>query len=238
MVLRTLTATRAAALDHDLLTTSSFALLQLMELAGLAVSHALFHVHPPARGAHVLVVCGPGNNGGDGLVAARHLHHGGYAPRVHYPKPGARPPFPQLAAQLHALGVPFVADVRAAVAAADHVVDAVFGFGFAGGGGIREPFAEVIRVLEECPVGVTAVDAPSGWDVESGPPKEGPGSRLRPGALVSLTAPKPLVKHFHGRHFVGGRFLSKEVADKYEIDIPPYEGVEQVVEIDQNGNRV
>lgn len=59
-----------------------------MELAGLSVSQAVFKVHPPTRGRRILVACGPGNNGGDGLVAARHLRHYGYQPSVYYPKRG------------------------------------------------------------------------------------------------------------------------------------------------------
>jgi len=63
----------------------------------------------------------------------------------------------------------------------------------------------VISALSSTSIPVTSVDAPSSWDIESGPPKEGPGSDFMPEALVSLTAPKPLVKWFRGRHFLGGR---------------------------------
>ena len=63
----------------------------------------------------------------------------------------------------------------------------------------------MIKALEETKLPITAVDAPSSWNIESGPPSEGPGARFMPEVLVSLTAPKPLVKHFKGRHFVGGR---------------------------------
>src|SRR5436305_11816881 len=50
--------------------------ITLMENAGRAVSDAVMRHVPPAP---VLVLCGPGNNGGDGLCAARHLRHHGYA---------------------------------------------------------------------------------------------------------------------------------------------------------------
>ena len=36
-----------------------------------------------------------------------------------------------------------------------------------------------------------------------------------PEYLISLTAPKPSIKHYKGRHFVGGRFLGKEIADMF-----------------------
>jgi hypothetical protein len=80
MALRTLGAKAAAALDQ------AFSLDQLMELAGLSVSQALFKLQPPSRGNRILIAVGPGNNGGDGLVAARHLWHYGYKPTVYYPK--------------------------------------------------------------------------------------------------------------------------------------------------------
>ncbi|RKU40124.1 hypothetical protein DL546_000201 [Coniochaeta pulveracea] len=86
MALKTLGAKAAAALDKELMSTGAFSLDQLMELAGLSVSQVVYRVHPPSKGKRILVACGPGNNGGDGLVAARHLRHYGYQPTVYYPK--------------------------------------------------------------------------------------------------------------------------------------------------------
>ena len=85
---------------------------------------------------------------------------------------------------------------------------------------------------------VTAVDAPSSWNIGTGPPDAGPGKSFQPEVLISLTAPKPLVKYFKGRHFVGGRFLPPSVAEKYGLEMPAYEGVDQIVELDQNGHRL
>lgn len=85
--------------------------------------------------------------------------------------------------------------------------------GFSFSGEVREPFPAVIRAMEEATVPVTSVDAPSSWNIEDGPPKSGLGSTFNPDVLVSLTAPKPLVKHFKGRHFIGGRYVLVRVVD-------------------------
>lgn len=85
--------------------------------------------------------------------------------------------------------------------------------------------------MENAAAPVLAVDAPSSWDIEQGPPKDGPGSRFMPEYLISLTAPKPCVKFYKGRHFVGGRFLTKDIAGKYGLDLPRYQGIDQVVEV-------
>lgn len=88
MSLKAISAQDAASLDKDLMEIGGWSLDQLMELAGLSVSQAVYRMHPPSSGKNILVVCGPGNNGGDGLVAARHLSQYGYNPSVYYPKQG------------------------------------------------------------------------------------------------------------------------------------------------------
>lgn len=236
MALKTLSAKAATALDQELMSTCAFSLDQLMELAGLSVSQAVFRVHPPTKGRRVLVACGPGNNGGDGLVAARHLRHYGYQPAIYYPKRGKNDLYQRLTKQLEDLEVPFVDDFSTALKSSDHVVDAIFGFSFSGE--VREPFPAVIRALEETQVPVTSVDAPSSWDIESGPPKSGLGSNFNPAVLVSLTAPKPLAQHFRGRHFVGGRFVTPAIAKKYGLELPEYEGLDQVVELEPAGQKL
>lgn len=85
-----------------------FSVDQLMELAGLSVAHALAAEYPVATHPRVLVLAGPGNNGGDGLVAARHLHHLGYSLEVVYPKQTDRTLYHGLVTQLQSLGVPFL----------------------------------------------------------------------------------------------------------------------------------
>lgn len=145
-------------------------------------------------------------------------------------------PVQRLKTQLHNLSVPFTTTFTDSLNTSDLVVDAIFGFSF--GGPLRDPFPSIVSQIETSPVPVLSVDAPSSWDIESGPPKEGPGAKFMPQTLVSLTAPKPCVKHYRGRHFLGGRFLTKAILDKYDLDCPDYQGIDQVVEVGVQGERL
>jgi NAD(P)H-hydrate epimerase len=163
------------------------------------------------------------------------LHHYGYNPKVFYPKPTNAPIFTGLQKQLHHLHIPFLSspsEFTAELEQTDLIVDALFGFSFKPP--VREPFGDVLKAIISSKKHVLAVDTPSSWDVESGPPgEEFVGHNFMPEYLISLTAAKPNVKFYKGkRHFIGGRFLSKDVAAKYGLDLPDYEGVDQIAEVE------
>lgn len=165
-------------------------------------------------------------------MAARHLAHYGYTPSIYYPKEGKKELYSRLKTQLSQLSIPFISspsDFQSTLGKTSLIIDAIFGFSF--GGPLRDPFPEIISAIENAAAPVLAVDAPSSWDIEQGPPKEGPGNGFMPQYLISLTAPKPCVKFYKGRHFVGGRFLTKDIAEKYGLDLPQYQGIDQVVEV-------
>ena len=174
--------------------------------------------------------CGPGNNGGDGLVCARHLFQFGASVSVVYPKPGRHPHYSKLIKQLEVLGIPILTELpRNLVADTTVLVDAIFGFSFApaGADGLREPFKTLIQKMNASRAKVVAVDIPSGWDVEQG---FVPGTVAieEPEVLVSLTAPKLGVRGFCGAaHYVGGRFVPPSLAERTGLLVSVYKNDEQ-----------
>jgi len=211
---------------------------QLMELAGLSCAAVVPEVYPAAQYPRVLVACGPGNNGGDGLVAARHLHFFGYQPIVLYPKQPDKTLYQNLKTQLGWLNIP-VAEEMSELGigkdweGVDVILDCFFGFSFKGA--VRAPFDFILALMASVKrPPIISVDIPSGWDVELGPPQEGPV--LLPEVLLSLSAPKMCSEKFKGRHFLGGRFIPPIITKKYDLQLPPYPGVSQVVELPSNNS--
>lgn len=80
-----------------------------------------------------LIICGPGNNGGDGLVAARHMTLFGYNVSVHYPKRTPKPLYENLLHQCEQFGVHIVEKLPQPNELQNDykvLVDALFGFSF------------------------------------------------------------------------------------------------------------
>ena len=232
-----ISGTKAASIDEALMSPRyGHTLTQLMELAGLAVAHAIVDFKPytisssdiPPR---ICIVCGPGNNGGDGLVAARHLHHFGYPVTVHYPKQREKEPFAGLLTQLNALDIPVIKDLP--LPKADLIVDAIFGFSFDGSKGVRQPFADVIDAINIHPAPILAVDIPSGWHVDKGDIHEHHYVK-RVDAIISLTAPKSCAAVAEERgvtHYVGGRFVPKKLCQELDFQVPTYSGVNGITRL-------
>ncbi|TRY74368.1 hypothetical protein DNTS_032056 [Danionella cerebrum] len=156
----------AQRIDEELFNEYSFSVDQLMELAGLSCATALAKAYPVASllksPARVLVICGPGNNGGDGLVCARHLKLFGYEPSVLYPKRPSKQLFLNLSTQCEKMEIPFLREMPEADVideAYNLVVDAIFGFSFKGA--VREPFGEILAQLKKITVPIASIDIPS-----------------------------------------------------------------------------
>ncbi|CAL5332707.1 unnamed protein product [Camellia sinensis] len=228
----------AAEIDDILMGPLGFSVVQLMylsELAGLGVATAIAEVYRSTEYNRVLTICGPGNNGSDGRVAARHLHHFGYKLSVCYPKRAPKPLYDGLVTQC----VPFLSVEDLSMDLSndfDILVDAMFGFSFRGTP--RPPFDVLIqrpisiqnhhRMHQESPI-VVSIDIPSGWHVEEGDIN---GEGIKPDMLVSLTAPKLCAKRFCGpHHFLGGRFVPPSIVGKYKLQLPPYPGTFMCVRI-------
>jgi len=191
--------------------------LTLMENAGSAVARFVLSDYPQAE--RVGVICGKGNNGGDGFVAARKLLEAGRAVRVLLlcdPKElrgDAAHMFHEMVRKLHPLKIAPViareasgldsAEVRE-VFAADVIVDAILGTGF------RPPmsalYAAAIGRMNSVPAAVVAVDIPSGADADAMRAKTASGggasenvtsenetsvNQARADAVVTFTAPRP-----------------------------------------------
>ncbi|KAJ1994556.1 hypothetical protein GGI25_003096 [Coemansia spiralis] len=197
---------------------------QLMELAGLSVAESIAKEYPKGK---ILVCIGPGNNGGDGLVAARHLSHFGYQLSLYCPVKPKKDLYRNLLHQCNAHCIQEVEDLAVAISEADLVVDAVFGFSFKGLA--RPPFDKVLEAMRSTDKPIISVDIPSGWDVENG---DANGNGICPDMLVSLTAPKLCAKGFKGRHhYLGGRFAPPAMVK--ELGIPEYPGTSQCVRLEK-----
>lgn len=147
--------------------------LVLMENAGAAVARNVLKRFPQA--SRILAVCGTGDNGGDGYVAARHLHAAGRAVRV----VALGEPREELA-RINYHAVRRLWGVEVAVAQsplellavqdwflwADVIIDAVLGTGIRGA--LRELHATAIELMNAAGAPKVAVDIPSGLDPDTG----------------------------------------------------------------------
>jgi hydroxyethylthiazole kinase-like uncharacterized protein yjeF len=197
--------TAAEMREVDRLTTERYGIpsLQLMEAAGKHVADAVLREFSSGLSPRVTVLCGKGNNGGDGLVAARHLRIAGFDPRVYlFSDPqelqgdaGANLARCREAGNTILAVENELAWQRAwpAVAASDVILDALLGTGLRGAatGLIAQAIADINRLSNNAtaarPAFILAVDTPSGLPSD-GQRAEGPV--LRAHRTVTFTAPK------------------------------------------------
>jgi NAD(P)H-hydrate epimerase len=147
--------------------------LELMEAAGRALAEAVAGLAPQGP---VRILCGKGNNAGDGFVAARLLGEMGFEVEVLLLWPAedlrgdALANFQRIASEfvapIGAQNSDAASDLAGRLAASGAVVDAIFGTGFSGAP--REPAAAAIEAINACGAPVIACDIASGVDASSG----------------------------------------------------------------------
>jgi ADP-dependent NAD(P)H-hydrate dehydratase / NAD(P)H-hydrate epimerase len=210
-----LTAAETRALDVETEARGT-SVETLMERAGHAVARTAASLAGATYGSRAVVVCGKGNNGGDGLVAARWLTRWGMGVDVFLlAEPGAvgEPASTNLHA-LTAMGVPVgpysPGRVERALGRADVAVDAIFGIGFRGRAEGR--YLDAIRVLNgtDRMIAVVAVDIPSGVEGDTGAVR---GPAVMADVTVTFGAPKVGVVLFPGAAHAG-------VVDVADIGFP------------------
>ena len=216
--MRILTADEMRRVDQRAIEEIGIPSMVLMENASIGVADAVAQEFADAES--VAILCGPGNNGGDGLALARHLDARGYALRVFLVIRSSQPRG-DAAAQLEILrrsGLPVetvdgetdLGPVVSTCSGCDLVVDALFGTGLTRP--LAGHFADLVERLGALGRPILAVDLPSGLD---GSRAEAPGPHLSAELTVTFAAPK--VAHvFEPAATAAGRVV---VTD---LGIPPY----------------
>lgn len=133
-----------------------------MEVAARGVASAIRSHHARAARDGVVVLCGPGNNGGDGYACARWLHHWGFPVSVWSLARHSKGDAATMRETCRNLALPRVS----AVGHAGLVVDAVFGTGLSRP--VEGAFADVLEDVAASGLPVVAVDLPSGIDADTG----------------------------------------------------------------------
>ena len=190
-----LTAREMRAADSGAI-RAGISALRLMENAASGLVSSLLDLYPGWR--RVVVVCGPGNNGGDGLAAARLLSARGVSASVFTLRPPGtyRREAGENAARALEAGLDLVAisggrgesQLRRAIADADGVVDALFGTGLARP--LEGAAARIVAAINRSGRAAVSADLPSGLSSDSGKP-------IGPAVRAALTVAFGAAKHCH-----------------------------------------
>jgi ADP-dependent NAD(P)H-hydrate dehydratase / NAD(P)H-hydrate epimerase len=208
--MRLVTAEEVRRLDRATIERGT-AGVELMERAGAGVAAAIERQFGPVLGLRVLVLCGTGNNGGDGFVAARSLAARGAEVHVGIlgPRDRVRGDARSQLERMEAAGVRghLIADaagldgLRAARDVWDFAIDALLGTGARGEPeGLMAEGVEILRQLDDAGTRVIAVDLPTGVDTDTGAIAR---RAVRADLTVTFSFPKRGHWLYPARAFVG-----------------------------------
>ncbi len=140
----------------------------LMENAARGAVDVIFDSCSSDELQQIIVVCGAGNNGGDGYAIARHLHNQGCQVTITSITPPKTQDAITNAYIADKMGIPLVQYAKDQFADATLIIDAIFGTGI--DQDVREPALSIIASLEQCSAKIISIDIPSGIDCDTGQP--------------------------------------------------------------------
>lgn len=165
--MKLVTAEQMRRIDREAIDGRGIPAVDLMEAAGRAVAIDVADQFEPEP---VVFLCGKGNNGGDGFVAARHLAQAGWPTTVLYLEEPTEGPtkacWDRLPSAVRRVAFADVRDLTGFLIDFDVAVDALLGTGSKGT--IRSPYREIVDALNQARLPVVAVDIPSGLDPDTG----------------------------------------------------------------------
>lgn len=168
-------ATRIQSKEIDTLSQKVYGLSAeiLMEAAGTSAARELEQsFFPELKTGELAIVCGPGNNGGDGLVLARHMHSAGFRQLIVYMTEKPTSELTQVnlkRAELHGLNIIYLHknfEKLDKLKSATVIVDAIFGIGL--NKPIEADYLKIIETINSCKVPKMSLDVPSGLDCDKG----------------------------------------------------------------------
>jgi len=189
--------------DRLMINEYGITLEQMMENAGRGLAElARTLLGGSVNERRIAAVCGPGNNGGGGMVAARHLHNWGARVGVTLVSdPERLKETPRH--QWRILDKMSLATSGARPEESDLCIDALLGYG--GRGDPRPPTSQWIERLNVCGAPILALDVPSGLDATTGRPGK---PCIRAAATLTLALPKTGLITSTAREFVGDLFVA------------------------------
>jgi len=178
--------------------------IELMETAGGAVADVALKLFPDIR--KVLIVCGGGNNAGDGFVAARRLMQSGLKVDIYYVgDENCIHGDAALAKNRMPTGVTTVSEIIPKTH--DLIIDAIFGAGL--DRNVKGNAANVIDTINGSDLPVLAVDLPSGIDGATG---QVCGVAIRADASVTFFRKSPATSSIRGENIAGASFCAKSAS--------------------------
>lgn len=209
ILVKLISVQQAKTIDYETINKYGVPQSLLMEVAGKAVADVAFC----GTDKTYVVVCGTGNNGGDGCVAARHLLSMGANVTMAFPIPTNSEPL-KISTDF---GVPIADDYQSAIKGADVIIDAMVGIGLKGP--LKEQFQKAIECIKENAY-VVAVDVPTGIDADTGAVN---GTAVKADVTVTFGFAKTGLLLYPARKYAGeikvsSIGFSKQAIDDLKID--------------------